>query len=98
MAISRRNITYVFTYKTRKCRRAFNFSPAEPGPVYKTLIEGVGTGRQAVETAWDQLKDARTATENFYQTGKAHTQGKRVVNEILKIIQIAKIESYKQSS
>ena len=48
----------------------------EHGPVYSALLEGVGIARQGVQEAWGQLKEVRTATEDFYQTGKAHTQGR----------------------
>jgi hypothetical protein len=41
------------------------------------LLTGVGTVRQGVQEAWSQLKDVRTATEEIYETGKAHTQGKQ---------------------
>ena len=51
------------------------FRPEEPGPAYNTMLEGVGIARQAVRQGWDQLKDIRTATEDIYQTGKAHTLG-----------------------
>ena len=43
--------------------------------MYKSVLDGVGVARQTVQAGWDQLKDVRNATEDFYQTGKAHTQG-----------------------
>ena len=48
---------------------------SEPGPVYSNLLSGVSTVRHGVQEAWGQLKEVRTATEDFYQTGKAHSQG-----------------------